>query len=152
MAMLKFANNYKFILPLVKYVQKGKPLHLADFHQITYIKNDTWNNKPNTIFKTEIYDNDGMEYEKYAGCIKYRPIVGQIGVFVLEDEYRNRGLGTQILQQTINHMKEYNTTHIWAVAMENDVFWSNVMNKGFKWYEMGELHPSVSGSGYKMGI
>ncbi len=150
MSMTKFVNNYKFILPLVKYVQKTKPLQLSDFHQITYIKDDTWNNIPNNSITTEFYE--GEDTDKYVGFIRYRPFVGQIGIFVLEEEYRNRGLGKQILQQTIKHMKEYNTPHIWAVSTEKHVFWSNVMNKGFKWHEMKELHPSVTGSGYKMEI
>ena len=49
-------------------------------------------------------------------------------------------------------MNEFNTTHIWAVTLENHEFWSNVFNKSFQWHDMKELHPSVTGSGYKMKI
>jgi len=49
-------------------------------------------------------------------------------------------------------MKEFNTTHVWAVTTDDHPFWSNVYNKSFQWCEWKKLHPSVTGSGYKMEI
>ena len=144
------------VAKLFGYGKTLKPLQLKNFIGITDVKYNTWNNMPNNSFITHFYD--GLEYDekyhpKYAGMISYRPVVGQIGIFVLEDEYRNRGLGKQILQQTIKHMKENNTTHIWAVCtMKDHIFWSNVMNKSFTWHDWGKLHPSVTGCGFKMEI
>ena len=141
-------NFYRYIT--LSIVQKPISLNLHDFKQIQLISDDTWNNIPNGYIKINFYDK--LNENQYAGYIAYRSVIGQVGLFVLEPDYRNRGLGKQILSQTINHMKEFNTTHIWAVTIENHEFWSNVFNKSFQWHDMKELHPSVSGSGYKMKI
>jgi GNAT superfamily N-acetyltransferase len=143
-------NIYKFILPIFGIVQKPTPLFLKDFKQITIIKDDYWNKIPASNFKIDFYDK--LNNNKYAGYISYRAGVGQVGLFILESDYRNRGLGKQILTQTIEHMKEFNTTHIWAITIDDHPFWSNVFNKSFEFHEMRKVHPSVTGSGYKMKI
>ena len=149
---MALANIYKNIFGKAKLVT---PLQLKNFIAITDVEENSWNNKPNNTFKTKFYDGlvwDDKLQPKFAGYISYRPVVGQVGIFVLEEEYRNRGLGKQILQQTINQMKEHNATHIWAVTVKENIFWSNVWGKRFIWHEAGQLHPSVTGFGYKMKI
>jgi hypothetical protein len=48
--------------------------------------------------------------------------------------------------------KSHNVTEIWTVATQDHPFWSNVFNKSFTFYDSRQLHPSVTGSGYKMKI
>jgi GNAT superfamily N-acetyltransferase len=143
-------TNIKYILPIFGIVQKPTPLFLKDFKQIKVMKDDYWNKIPDSDFRIDFYDK--LNNEQFAGYISYRAGVGQVGLFVLEQDYRNHGLGKQILTQTIEHMKEFNTTDILAITIEDHTFWSNVYNKSFKWYEMKQVHPSVTGSGYKMKI
>ena len=129
---------------------KPKPLNLTDFTQVKVIKDDHWNKIPESDIRIDFYDK--LKNDTYAGYISYRAAVGQVGLFFLEKDYRERGLGKQILSQTIEDMKNFETTEIWAVSTENHSFWSNVYNKSFSWYEYKQLHPSVTGSGYKMNI
>lgn len=144
------SNIYKYIMPFIGIVQKPTPLFLKDFKQEKVMKDDFWNKIPNSEFRIDFYDK--LNKEQYAGYISYRAGVGQVGLFVLEPEYRNRGLGKQILTQTIKHMKEFNATDIWAITTDNHPFWSNVYNKSFEFHEMGNVHPSVTGSGFKMKL
>ena len=81
------------------------PLYLNNFIQLKSINDDNWNYIPNGEVHIEFYDK--LNKNRYAGFINYRVYVGQVGVFVLNDEYRNRGLGKQILTQTIKDMKEH---------------------------------------------
>jgi hypothetical protein len=144
-------TTIKYILPIFGIIHKPIPLFLKDFKQIKVMKDDYYNKIPDSDFRIDFYDK--LNNEQFAGYISYRAGVGQVGLFVLEQDYTNRGLGKQILTQTIEHMKEFNTKHIWAITTIYDhPFWSNVFNKSFKWYEMKQVHPSVTGSGYKMKI
>jgi GNAT superfamily N-acetyltransferase len=111
---------------------------------------DKWNKKTDGDVQIEFYTD--IDKINKIGFISYRVKVGQVGLFRLDEEYRNRGLGKQILTQVIEDMKNHGTTEIWAVTTENHPFWSNVYNKSFSWYEYKQLHPSVTGSGYKMKI
>lgn len=148
--MSYLSTTIKYILPIFAIMRKPSPLNISDFKQITTIKDDNWNKIPDSDFRIDFYDK--LNNEQFAGYISYRAGVGQVGIFILEPDYRNRGLGKQILTQTINHMKEFNQTHIWAITIDDHPFWSNVFNKSFKFHEMGKIHPSVTGSGYKMKI
>ena len=129
---------------------KPIPLNLSDFYQHKVIKDDLWNNKKNGDITIDFYS----DYNKTnkIGYISYRVKVGQVGLFFIDNNYQNRGLGKQILKQVIDDMKANNVTEIWAVTVENHPFWSNVFNKSFHWYDSRQLHPSVSGFGYKMRI
>jgi GNAT superfamily N-acetyltransferase len=117
--------------------------------QMKRITDDTWNKIPNSDVRIDFY-----EYNKNnkIGYISYRLSVGQIGLFFIEEPYRNRGLGKQILEQTIKEMKENNIEYIWCVTSKNHPFWSNIYNKKMIWCDEGKLHPSVRGYGYKMKI
>ena len=136
----------KEMLSFVKHIAKT-PLHLKDFQQtkITYLDSLRL---PDTV-KIEFFEKG----ETYAGEVWYRPKLGQVGIFKLEERYRNRGLGKQILIQTIENMKDYNkATHIWTITTQNHPFWANVMNRKFQWYECCNSYPNVCGSGYKMRL
>lgn len=129
---------------------KPLPPNFADILQIKTISNDTWNKIPSSYYHIDFYDK--QKSTDKIGTITYRAGVGQIGIFYINPQYRNKGYGKQILLQAINEMRKYNTSHIWAVTSKNHLFWSNVFNKSFEWYNAGKLHPSVRGYGYKMRI
>ena len=140
--------NYVFNAISKNIIKSKTPLYLSNFTQLKTINNDSWNNIPNGEIHIEFYDK--LNNNRYAGFINYRNYVGQVGVFVLTEQYRNRGLGKQILTQTIKDMKEHKCTLVWAVTIQGHAFWSNVYGKKFKWAD--KLHPSVSGDGYIMEI
>jgi GNAT superfamily N-acetyltransferase len=125
------------------------PLVLSNFTQIKVIKDDNANNIPNGHIRIDYYDK--LNNNKHAGYITYR-VIGQVGLFYLDKSYQNRGLGKQILLETIKDMKRYNTAEIWAVTSQDHPFWSNVFNKSFQFYDEKKLHPTVIGYGYKMKI
>ena len=82
-------------------------------------------------------------------CEKALPFQCQIGLFYIDEKYRNIGLGKAILDNVIKDMKENNITQVWAVTSKDHPFWHNVYNKGFRYYDKN-LHPSVTGYGYKL--
>jgi len=135
----------KFAKYLPKYIkpQSLEPLNLSNLKQIKS-KCDSWK-IPDGYTNIDFYDylNTNNTANNHIGYIRYNAKTGQIGVFWIKPEYRNRGLGKQILEQTKEHMKEYNTPYIWAFSNQNNKFWSNVFNKKFEWDD---------NSGYKMKI
>jgi len=141
-------SQYLFSLTLFS-KPKPLPLVLSDFVQHKIIRYDGWNNIPNADILIEFYNKDSNEK---IGYVSYRVKVGQIGLFFIDREYQNRGLGKQILTQVIEDMKAHNTTEVWAVTSKGHPFWSNVFNKSFSFYDFKKLHPSVTGFGYKMKI
>lgn len=82
------------------------------------------------------------------GYITYRRRTGQIGLFRFDEQYRNKGLGKQILLKVIEDLPERN--EIFAVTTKNHPFWSNVFDKSFKWSK--DPHNSVTGEGYLLEI
>ena len=144
--MAKFIKS-TLRLATISTLIKPLPLNFTDIKQVKLISNDTWNNIPFGYYNVEFYS-----FDKKIGTITYRIGTGQIGLFYIDTEYRNKGYGKKILTQVISDMQKYNTTHIWAVTSKNHPFWSNVFNASFKWYDSGELHTSVKGYGYKMKI
>jgi GNAT superfamily N-acetyltransferase len=134
---------------------KPLPLVLSDFYQHKVVTDDFWNKKTNGNVLIKFFDvNDvnDIKQKNKIGYISYRVKVGQVGLFFLDKEYQNRGLGKQILTQVIEDMKSHNVTEIWAVTTKEHPFWSNVFNKSFSFYDSRQLHPSVTGFGYKMRI
>ena len=120
-------------------------LHLSDFKKRKNISDDTWNHIKDG--EVEINFLDG---ENQIGQISYRPQVGQIGNLVLNEKYRDRGLGKQILSEAIKDIKTYGTMEVWAVTRENHPFWDNVWNKSFQ--PRKPAHCTVTGSGYYLKI
>jgi len=130
-------------------------LELSNFKQVQLIYN---NNDPKSYCRTEFFDKSN---DKYVGMIIYRLASGEISTLHIMDEYRYQGLGKQIIKQTINHMKEYNTPYIWVDMNKRlnkmHYFWSNVVidEKKFKWYDGDEnklFNTSQNGTGYQMKI
>jgi len=94
----------------------------------------------------EYYNNKDAK----IGYIRYYITTGQIGLFFIDDEYQNRGLGKQILSKVIKELKTNQCEEVWAVSTNDHTFWSNVYNKSFA--HRNPAHPSVTGPGYIMKL
>jgi GNAT superfamily N-acetyltransferase len=93
------------------------------------------------------YYHDGKE----IGHIYYNILNGYIGLFWLKESYRNRGLGKQILTETILEMKKNDVKEIWMSTSKNHFFWSNVWDKRFKYRE--SIHEKINNScGYYLNL
>ena len=139
--MLSFVGLWNFRTPQT-------PLYINDFREERYVSSEM--PEPNDIF---VYKKPGglmLEYynnqDKKIGYIRYYITSGQIGLFFIDKEYQNRGLGKQILSKVIRELKENQCEEVWAVSTDNHTFWSNVYNKSFE--HRKPAHPSVTGPGY----
>ena len=121
-------------------------LNLADYKEVISIKDDRWNDIQNGDVTRKYYNAE----DKEIGYMNYRVKVGQVGIFVIEENYRDKGLGKQILNLTMIDMKNHGAEEIWAVTTKDHTFWSNVYNKSFTWRD--PAHPSVGGGGYFMKL
>lgn len=83
---------------------------------------------------------------KDIGYVSYRPHNGQIGLIRLDEKYRGRTLGEQILHQIIPELKQKGIEELWAVTSFGHPFWSKTLNSKMNWRE--PAHSSVTGSGY----
>jgi len=148
-----------------EYLFKTKQkISLHEFKEISFAFDDTWNKIPKSdiwkcYFKKNFNFNEinlnittQTEFEniceKSIGYINYRTGTGQIGYFFINENYRNKSLGKQILLNAILDMK--NNKIVWTIASHNHPFWSNVFNKSFKYSE--RPHMSVTGSGYLLHL
>ena len=125
-----------------------KPVTYQELNLIRNVYDDTYNKVKDGEIKIDYIYKD-----KHIGYIQYR-LNGQIGLFYLDEKYRNLGIGKDILTNTIEDIKKnnINVNEVWAVSSKDHPFWSNVFNKGFRFYNEKTLHPSVNGYGYKMSI
>jgi GNAT superfamily N-acetyltransferase len=127
------------------------PLLINNFKEKRYTSReaypDHWflNNKPGGVL-LEYYDHKDTR----IGYIRYYITTGQIGLFFIEDEYQDRGLGKQILSKVMAELKQNNCKEVWAVTSTNHPFWSNVNDKSFTYRE--PAHPTVGGAGYFMKL
>jgi GNAT superfamily N-acetyltransferase len=116
------------------------------FNIKTTISDDIWNKIKDGQTTIELIDKDD---EHKIGYISYRKYVGQIGLlFITDENYMRRSLGTQLLNIAIADMKTVGTKEVWAVTSDNHYYWSNIMN--FK--PRSPAHSTVTGSGYAMKI
>lgn len=118
---------YKLALSNIR--QKPPQLSLQNFKQIKKISNDRINNIKNGYITINFYDK--KNWYTYAGYITYMVKTGEIGLFELIPEYRDKGLGKQIINDVAKHMKKHNTSHIWIETFEEDSFWSHIFNIKF---------------------
>jgi GNAT superfamily N-acetyltransferase len=128
--MLLFYYIKSIFCPRLKY------LKLNDFTEIRKI---------DVSIKLEYF----TKTNKSIGYIKYKP-TGQIGLFFIDEEYQNRGLGKQILSKVIDELSDIGCNEVWAVTTKNHIFWSNVYDKQFK--PRQPAHSSVTGSGYYINL
>jgi ribosomal protein S18 acetylase RimI-like enzyme len=118
---------YKLALSNIR--QKPQQLCLENFKKIKKISDDRINNIPNGYITINFYDK--KKWYNYAGYITYMVKTGEIGLFELVPEYRNRGLGKQIIYDVAKHMKKHNTSHIWIETVGEDPFYSHIFNTKF---------------------
>ena len=124
---------------------------LTDFNEIRLVSsempypNDYFVNKKPGGIMLEYYDKN-----KKIGYIRYYITTGQIGLFFIDDDYQNRGIGKQILSKVIKELETNNCEEVWAVTSQNHSFWSNVYNKSF--VHRDPAHPTVGGDGYFMKL
>ena len=124
---------------------------LTDFKEIRLVSsempypNDYFVNKKPGGIMLEYYDKN-----KKIGYIRYYITTGQIGLFFIDDDYQNRGIGKQILSKVIKELKTNNCKEVWVVTTINHSFWSNVYNKSFVYRD--PAHPTVGGTGYFMKL
>ena len=149
--MLSFFSLWNFRTPLL----------INNFREIRHVDTSTMftgSEAPNTeVNRYFVRDKPGGVYLEYynqkdvkIGYIRYYLTTGQIGLFFLDNEYQNRGLGKQILSKVITELKENQCEEVWAVTTTNHTFWSNVYKKSF--VHRYPAHPTVGGSGYVMDI
>ena len=148
--MLSFVSLWKYRYP------PPIPLQINDFKEKRYVSSETplshpdyhdlfVHGKPGGIM-LEYYNK---KYEK-IGYIRYYITTGQIGLFFIDKEYQNRGLGKQILSKVIDELEANHCEEVWVVSTDNHPFWSNVYNKSFT--HRKPAHRSVGGSGYYMKL
>jgi len=139
--MLAFIGLWKFRDP-------RSPLHISDFKEVRYESAKI--PEPNEHFVSRKPGGIMLEYynkkDEKIGYIRYYITTGQIGLFFIDEEYQNRGLGKQILSKVIEELKENQCEEAWAVGTDNHIFWLNVYNKSFT--RKVPAHPSVTGPGY----
>jgi len=117
---------------------------LSSLRQVVNLIDDNWNNVTNGETKIDFFDE-----EKNIGHLYLRQHNGQIGILVLNKDYRRRGIGTQILNLSRDKIIEYGKADtMWAVTVKDHGYWSNV--PGMVWKE--PAHESVTGSGYSVDI
>jgi len=98
------------------------PLSITDFREVRYDSakmtepNEYFvNRKPGGIL-LEYYDKD-----KRIGYIRYYITTGQIGLFFIDKEYQNRGLGKQILSKVIEEL------HLFSFQTPiKNIYWNNI--------------------------
>jgi GNAT superfamily N-acetyltransferase len=142
--MYKILNFFShFIL-----ISHRTPLIITDFKEVRYVSSEMSAPNDHFVYKKpggillEYYNNKDVK----IGYIRYYITTGQIGLFFIDKEYQNRGLGKQILSKVIKELKNNNCEEVWAVTTKNHTFWSNVYNKSF--VPRDPAHPTVTGDGY----
>lgn len=134
--MSRFSFNFKSLY------QRIIPLNISDIDKIV---TDTEDPSSEYYKKRITFLNKNKEDKEEIGYIEYKPNMGKICLFFITNErYRNRGLGTQILNTVLDDIKTYNTKRVWLVTSKHPhPFWEK---NGFSHTE----HPdsSVTMSGY----
>lgn len=167
---------FKNIYTVLSLRKPNIPIDINNLHEVKLTRFDTWNtNNQNNSTRNDyiwrIYFLSGTvpEYDvtkcylpnkssdeirrsdeclasKGIAYIAYRTKTGQIGLFFIKPEYRNSGLGKQILLRAIDDIRNNNCMKVFAITSENHPFWSNVFKQSFRWSQRPDM--SVTGSGY----
>lgn len=167
-SLAAYAANFIWTMSKPLHLSKVlSPLTLSNFHEVRFVEKDIWNGHENGEIclsyytdkskvpepRTQVLDEhrryDNVKYNG-IGYIQYRKNVGQVGLIRLDDEFRGRTLGKQMLDKAIAEMRESGATEVWAVTSKNHPFWSNVYNQSFTW--RNPAHSSVTGHGYYMKL
>ena len=125
---------------------------LAQYQKKVEISNDTWHDVVGGNVRHIFYDATSQTAKvRQVGYIDFRLETGQIGLFRIEEEYQNKGLGKQMLLGAIEDIKSHGKAKtVWAVTSLDHPFWSNVWNKAFQLKD--PAHSSVTEYGYSMPL
>ena len=99
---------------------------------------------PTVIFK-QYYDNVDL-----VGYVYYNMNNGKIELLYITDNYRNKGLGKEILNNTIEEMKLNNIKEVWCSASRHHEFWNSVYNGAFTYRY--PIKPGINHPGFFMKI
>lgn len=125
-----------------------KPLYLNDFTERRY--DSEFLSKPNDYFTNDKLGGVWVEYRndknERVAYIRYYTSNGQIGLFFIDPQYQNRGLGKQILKKASIELIKHKCEEVWVVTSKDHPFWSNVNKKSFTY--RNPAHPSVTSDGY----
>lgn len=144
MLIFKLFSNYRLLNTNVTGFYKNK-LSLKQFKERRTVSDDTWNCVKDSEVHIQYLTSDDTE----VGFINYRLSTGQIGLlFITNEKYIRRGLGTQMVERAINEMKQHKIDKVWAVTRDNHEFWEKVLN----FQPSKRPHKSVTGSGYELDI
>lgn len=144
----------------------SKQIDINSLHEIKFVRYDDWNKKnggyiyrmyftePIDVSEYKINDpnsfHDRYELDELAsksvGFITYKLATGQIGLFFISEEYKNRNFGKKILTKVISDIRNEGKNSVFAITTKNHQFWSNVFGKSFEWRDRPDK--SVTGSGY----
>ena len=126
-----------------------KQLNLSDFNLIRIAIDDRYNKVKDgniwlcyfdkkypidTIDTKLIKNRDDVEKiaRKSIGYLSYKIQTGQIGLFFINKDYQNKGLGKQILSNVIQEISLDKNKSIWVITTKSHPFWSNVFDKSFE--------------------
>lgn len=116
-----------------------KYLYLNNFQQCVSGKNK------NGEIVVNYYDNS-----ENIGLTQYNIKTGEIGMIIINREYRGKSLGKQIVFNIIEDMKVNKLEEVWVQAPHNHIFWSNVFNKSFTF--RSPINSEKGGRGFFMKI
>ena len=154
---IKRCMAYSYNLPQ-KNVNNEKLCHLFQhvyqntnkFNNIKYLYLDNFQQSISTPNKSgeivvNYYDNN-----QNIGLTQYNIHTGEIGMIIINREYRGKSLGKQIITNIIEDMKMNKVKEVWVKAPYNHNFWSNVFNKSFMFRT--PISPQKEGRGYFMKV
>jgi GNAT superfamily N-acetyltransferase len=106
-------------------------ISISDFTKKTSVVSSYSEMDKTNITIVRYYDT----YNKQIAGIRYNESNGWIGFLYVAKPYRNIGIGKQILQLSIDDIKNAGGNCVWTIAPHHHVFWSNVFNKSFVYKE-----------------
>jgi hypothetical protein len=117
---------------------------LSDFKIKKIYKYDDWNLVKNGEIEYYLYNSDIC-----IGYFNLRLKTGQIGIAVIDKEYRGYGVGLDLVKKLSKDKNEYNgNTELFAVTSENHPFWKKLPNSKYK----TPADNSISGGGYRFNL
>ena len=132
--------------PIWIYYKYNQPYKICEFVQKTKRFCDTQYNTVDGLVRIKYYNKTN---NKAIGTIYYRPFIGQILSFYIEDEYQSNSLIEEILGVVIADIKSKGIAKdIWVIAPKNHNLWSKFFNNGFSFKE--SVHESNTMNGYSM--
>ena len=89
-----------------------------------------------------------LKHENTIGHIDYSVQDGNIWSMYVSNDYRRKGLGTQILNDAVSDIKDNGINEIYLLARKNHEFWNNVYDGRFQYDKKRSLEYDRHGIGY----